>query len=169
MNVAHARIRSVADIHVKTRLLATCVSFVNSHPPAGVFEQADPDTFSPVQRVVWQSRPANGNGGCSAAPIVNPADCDHSAVKLSFGGGYKNRGRKKGKHSGKPSVECTKNVTGTVKTDEAECKTLPTDDSQAPEEASPPGVASRDAAEGGEEESEMQAIMGFSEFGACSQ
>lgn len=72
--------------------------------------QAAPETFSPVQRVIWHSRPTvDKDGDTGTLVIPTPDQCDHSPVKLPStrkfsaggtwhhgkgrGGGYKKRKR----------------------------------------------------------------------------
>ncbi|CAM9336391.1 unnamed protein product [Sphacelaria rigidula] len=76
----------------------------------------DPETFFPVQRVLWHSRPVphvkDGQEGHSAVPINTPDECDHSPVHLRppvhlpRRGGRVNRGRKRSRGMSECDHEC---------------------------------------------------------------
>lgn len=82
------------------RVFHLCNIFLYPKP-----NQVDPETFFPVQRVLWHSRPVphvkDGQEGHSAVPINTPDECDHSPVHLRppvhlpRRGGRVNRGRKR--------------------------------------------------------------------------
>lgn len=77
--------------------------------------QAAPETFSPVQRVLWHSRPAaaaaadeDGSSTSSGIPVIHtPEQCDHSPISKfvdknpAVGGGGRAWHRGKGRGGGK--------------------------------------------------------------------